>query len=199
MSKPVATSRVERSPRPAAVGFWAGLHVALISILLALAIGQARAGTLSEPQVAELALGAFGETCTVRGMTADRAEARMRAHVAARGGTGLPFDLAFYDITIEPTDLTVTPGTDRRCEVAFPGDHTGRAVETLLALMATPPVFGQPIPLPVTHSPHPGTSFIEGRQLNPRVAAVVHVGTRVAETGLETFINVERLLPSDDQ
>lgn len=184
---------------PVRAGVWAGMHVALISVFLALAVGQAKAGTLSEPQIADLALGAFGETCTIRGMTADRADARMRAYVAAHGGTGLPFDLAFYDITIEPTDMTVTPGTDRRCEVAFRGDHTAQAVETLLALMATPPVFGQPIPLPVTHSPHPGTSFIEGRQLNPRVAAVVHVGTRDAATGLETFINVERLLPSDDQ
>ena len=69
------------------------------------------------------------------------------------------------------------------------------AIEGLVALLERPPVFGQPIPLPITHSPGPGTAFIEGRQLNPQVAAVVHIGTRGTGIGLETFINVERLRP----
>ncbi|NKX44076.1 hypothetical protein [Roseicyclus persicicus] len=174
---------------------WSVLHAvgaALFLILIAARIAQAG----SPPSTADLAIGAFAETCTVRGLTAAEAEDRMRAYVAAQGGAGLPFALDFYDITLEPTDRPVTPGTDRRCEVAFPGNHTRPATEALVALMERPPVFGQAIPLPITHSPVSGTAFIEGRQLNPRVAAVVHVGTRRTEAGLETFLNVERLRPS---
>ena len=175
---------------------WSALHLlgATLFVLVMIArVGQAEV----PPSTADLAIGAFANTCTVRGLTAAEAEGRMRNFVAAQGGTGLPFRLEFYDITLQPTDLSVTPGTDRRCEVAFPGNHTAPATEALVAMMERPPVFGTWIPLPITHSPGPGTAFIEGRQLNPRVAAVVHVGTREADAGLETFINVERLRPSE--
>lgn len=173
---------------------WSALHLAGATLFLVLiALRAASAG--APPATADLAIGAFADTCTVRGLTAEAADGRMRDFVAAEGGVGLPFRLEFYDITLQPTTLQVTPGTDRRCEVAFPGDHTAPATEALLALMARPPVFGTPIPLPITHSPAPGTAFIEGRQLNPRVAAVVHVGIRDTDAGPETFLNVERLKP----
>lgn len=175
---------------------WSVIHLlgaAIFVLVMISRVGQAE----MRPAEADLAIGAFANTCTVRGLTADEAEGRMRNFVAAQGGEGLPFRLEFYDVTLQPTDLTVTPGTDRRCEVAFSGDHTEPATEALVALMERPPVFGTPIPLPITHSPGPDTAFIEGRQLNPRVAAVVHVGTRDTDAGVETFINVERLMPSE--
>lgn len=175
---------------------WSMLHVMAIGLFVALASSRVAAGaTMTEAQVADLAIGAFADTCTIRGMTADRAETRMRDFVAEREGAGLPFNLSFYDVTLEPTDLSVTPGTDRRCEVSFSGDYAPRAARALVDLMQQPPVFGQPIPLPITHTPVEGTYFIEGRQLNPRVAAVVHVGTRRTIAGTETFMNVERLEP----
>lgn len=175
---------------------WSVLHLIGATVFVLVMITRMAQAT-DLPDTADLAISAFADTCTVRGLTADQAEARMRAHVAALGGNGLPFRLEFYDITLEPTNLRVTPGTDRRCEVAFSGVHTAPATAALLDLMQRPPVFGQPIPLPITHSPSPGTAFIEGRQLTQRVAAVVHVGTRDTATGPETFINVERLVPSE--
>ena len=179
--------------RPA---IWSMLHLIGATVFVLVMITRAAQAT-DLPSTADLAISAFADTCTVRGLTAQEAEARMRAHVTALGGNGLPFRLEFYDITLEPTDISVTPGTDRRCEVAFDGVHTAPATTALLDLMQRPPVFGVPIPLPITHSPSHGTAFIEGRQLNPRVAAVVHVGTRETATGPETFINVERLVPSE--
>lgn len=175
---------------------WSALNAigaAVFVLLMISRIGQAN----DMPAPADLAMSAFADTCTTRGLTEAEAEARMRAHVEAEGGVGLPFDMAFYDITLEPTGLRVTRGTDRRCEVSFAGAHTEAAIAMLTDLMARPPVFGTAIPLPITHSPVTGTAFIEGRQLNPRVAAVVHVGTRETEAGIETFLNVERLVPSN--
>jgi hypothetical protein len=175
---------------------WAVLHVAAMALFVALASSRiAAAGIMTEADVADLAMGAFADTCTIRGMTADRAEARMRDYVAENGGDGLPFSLSFYDITLEPTDLSVTPGTDRRCEVSWRGNYAEPAARAMVQLMAKPPVFGEAIPLPITHTPIEDTFFIEGRQLNPRVAAVVHVGTRRTIAGTETFMNVERLEP----
>jgi len=175
---------------------WTVLHVMAIGLFVAVASSRVAAGaTMTEGQVADLAIGAFADTCTIRGMTADRAEARMRDYVAENGGEGMPFSLSFYDVTLEPTNLSVTPGTDRRCEVSFAGDYAEPAARALVDLMQQPPVFGQPIPLPITHTPVEDTVFIEGRQLNPLVAAVVHVGTRRTIAGTETFMNVERLEP----
>jgi hypothetical protein len=176
---------------------WSLLHLVGATLFLVLIVVRGASAGMPAPSTADLAIGAFADTCTMRGLTASEAEQRMRNFVAAQGGDGLPFRLEFYDITLQPTDLAVTPGTDRRCEVAFPGTHTIPATRALIALMERPPVFGTPIPLPITHSPAPGTHFIEGRQLNPRVAAVVHVGTRSAAAGTETFMNVERLEPEE--
>jgi len=183
-------------PRPRGTGLWLVVHVLAMALFVALASSRiAAAGTMTEADVADLAMGAFADTCTQRGMTANAAEARMVAYVAANGGMGLPFNLSFYDTTLEPTELTVTPGTDRRCEVSFRGDYAEPAARSVVQLMELPPVFGRAIPLPITHTPVQDTFFIEGRQLNPRVAAVVHVGTRRTIAGTETFMNVERLEP----
>jgi len=179
---------------------WSALHILGTALFLAVMLSRvAQAGAPTEDDVADLAIGAFAEACPWPRQTASDVEARMLRFASERGFADLPFALDFYDTTLEQTAADVTPGTTRRCEVAFPGIHTEPATEALQILMATPPVFGQPIPLPITHSPMPGTYFIEGRQLNARVAAVVHVGTRENATGLETFINVERLLPSAPQ
>lgn len=177
---------------------WSVMHLIGAAIFVLIMIAHMAQATV-RPAFADLAISAFADTCTMRGLTLAEAEARMRALVAEQGGTGLPFRLDFYDTTLEATDRPVTPGTDRRCEVAFAGNHTTHAIEALLELLAGPPAFGTPIPLPITHSPTPGTTFIEGRQLNTRVAAVVHVGTRETDAGVETFINVERLEPEEPQ
>lgn len=176
---------------------WAILHLAAMALFIVLAASRvSAAGAMTEDQVADLAMGAFADTCTIRGMTAERAEARMLDYVAENGGMGLPFELEFYDITIEPTDLPVTAGTDRRCAVRFPGNHARDASMALIQMMERPPVFGVSIPTPITHSAMHGTFFIEGRQLNPNVAAVVHVGLSETDQGeVETFVYVERLLP----
>jgi hypothetical protein len=47
--------------------------------------------------------------------------------------------------------------------------------------------------------PQDGTEFVAARYLNPNRIAVVQVGTRLGPNGIETFINVERLQPSEDQ
>ncbi|MEM7723855.1 MAG: hypothetical protein AAF376_16010 [Pseudomonadota bacterium] len=180
---------------------WAILHVAAMALFVLLGASRvSAAGAITEGQAADLAMGAFADTCTIRGITANEAEARMRDYVARNGGMDLPFALEFYDTTLNPTDLTVTPGTDRRCAVSFGGNYAREAAMALVQMMERPPVFGTWIPTPITHSATHGTFFIEGRQLTPNVAAVVHVGVRdTASGGLETFMNVERLVPAPTQ
>ncbi len=151
------------------------------------------------PTVAALAQSAFAAVCTNPFQTAATVEQRMRNHVADQGGEGLPFTLTFYDTTLEDTGADVMPSTDRRCEVAFPGDHTADATQTLLTAMQGPPVFGTVIDMPNGFAATETTHFIQARLLNARgTRAVVHVGTREGPQGQETFINVERLPPPAD-
>lgn len=132
------------------------------------------------------AIDAFTSYCFKAGQTPAAAHANMEGLT----GAPLPFTLTFWDKSLEPA-----PGTpdyaERRCEVAFDGNHTTSAVNAVQAKMATPPVFGTPIPLPRTHAPTAGTALIEGRELLRKRVAVVHIGTRNA--GETTFITVDRL------
>lgn len=151
-------------------------HLACISAL-AVTLGSGMAH-------AHPAIEAFTAWCFKAGQTAMRAQANMETSA----GTPLPFDLTFWDTSLEPA-----PGTpahaERRCEVSFDGDHADIATAAVQAKMAAPPVFGTSIPLPTPYAAEPGTAYIDGRALLWGRVAVVHIGTR----GARTFIGVDRL------
>lgn len=134
----------------------------------------------------EVAISSFNDWCFMAGQT----EAQARANMAVDEA---PFALTFWDDSLEPRPDNAPHGVERRCEVAFDGDHTAAAITALRAQMATPPVFGDAIPLPDTHSAAPGTALIEGRELLRGRVAVVHVGTRSANAAMQTFMAVDRL------
>lgn len=174
-------------------------HLPILGIAAFVAVAAGCASAAQTPNVADLAQSAFASVCTNPGQTAAVVDARMRAHVAGRGGNGLPFAVDFYDTTLGDVSDTITPGTNRRCEVAFSGNHTDDATQTLLTAMQGPPVFGTITDMPDGFTATDGTHFIQARLLNARgTRAVVHVGTRTGPQGLETFINVERLAPPAD-
>lgn len=135
---------------------------------------------------ATLAIDRFNAWCFKAGQTEAEARSNMQADTA-------PFKLTFWDDTLEPAPAGAPDGVERRCEVSFSGDHTAEAITALRAQMATPPVFGSPVPLPRTHQPEPGTALIEGRKLLRGRVAVVHVGIR--QDPLRTFMAVDRLYP----
>lgn len=142
------------------------------------------APAIAQTPVAEQAIASFNAVCFKAGQMA----AQVRARMEARDGTPLPYDLTFWDKTLEPA-----PGTpariERRCRVDFEGGHSREAIEALRVQMATPPVFGFEIPLPDTHAAGPETVLIEGRELLRGRVAVVHVG----EGAGRTFMAVDRL------
>ncbi|MCV3272188.1 hypothetical protein [Roseobacter sinensis] len=150
-------------------------------------IPLALAGAASANSVAESAIASFTTLCFTAGQTAEEVQMNMQA----RDGAPLPYTLIFWDKTLAPA-----PGMpeeiERRCEVAFDGDHTEAAIAALREKMSTPPVFGFAIDLPATHEAEPGTALIEGRELLRGRVAVVHVGTRAGQT----FMAVDRL-PAD--
>ena len=139
------------------------------------------------PAMAHPAIDAFTAYCFKAGQTPAQARANMTGLV----GDPLPFTLTFWDTTLE-----AAPGTpahaERRCEVAFDGDHAADAVTQVQAKMATPPVFGKSIPLAPPFAAQYGTAYIDARELLRKRVAVVHIGTR---PGPETFIRVDRLPP----
>ena len=135
--------------------------------------------------MAHPAIDAFTAFCFKAGQTTAVAQANMERLVRHP----LPFALTFWDTSLEP-DTRAPAHSERRCEVAFPGDHTRAAVEAVTAKMATPPVFGRPIPLTAPFAASPGTALIEARELLRKRVAVVEIGTR---HGPETFIRVDRL------
>ncbi|APX10431.1 hypothetical protein BWR18_00980 [Tateyamaria omphalii] len=134
--------------------------------------------------MAHPAIDAFTTWCFKAGQTPARALANMQD----TAGTPLPFDLTFWDTSLEPAP-DAPAHAERRCEVAFDGDHVRDAVNAVQSKMATPPVFGTPIPLPAPYAAEPGTAYIEGRELLRGRVAVVHIGRR----GARTFIGVDRL------
>ncbi|WP_299599544.1 hypothetical protein [uncultured Tateyamaria sp.] len=130
------------------------------------------------------AIDAFVSYCFKAGQTVERA----RVNMESLAGAPLPFDLTFWDKSLEPA-----PGTpdhaERRCAVEFQGNHAADAVAAVQAKMAEQPVFGTPISLPAPYTTEPGTAYLEGRALLRGRVAVVHVGTRQGKT----FIAVDRL------
>lgn len=135
---------------------------------------------------ADSAITTFNTWCFKAGQTEAQARANMQADTAS-------FTLTFWDDSLEPRPAEAPMGVERRCEVAFDGDHTATAIKAMRAQMATPPVFGIAIPLPATHQPTDGTALIEGRELLRGRVAVVHVGIRKTANTLVTFMAVDRL------
>ncbi len=141
---------------------------------------------------------AFAANCLSPYLTADQAVDRI-------GRTGARLD--YYDRApasdVAPSQVArgtdqrpVTPGTDRRCDVAFDGDHGMAAAEAAIRTLASEGILTL-APLPETHATAalPGTTLLAARALNPARVAVVHTGTRPGPTGPETFLSVERLTP----
>ena len=125
---------------------------------------------------------------------------------AARAAANLPDRHDFYDLdplnpsnpVSEPRVRALTPGTDRRCEVAFDGADIEAGIAGV-TLGLTQEGIATEATVPSGFPRQPGTQFIAARQLNPNRIAVVQVGTRPGPNGVETFINVERLVPLDAQ
>lgn len=136
--------------------------------------------------IAGNAITAFNTWCFKAYQTETQARRNMGADVS-------PFVLTFWDDSLEPRPADSPPGIERRCEVAFDGDHADRAIEELRIQMQTPPVFGTLIALPDTHRVLDETVLIEGRELLRGRVAVVHVGTRDTASGRQTFMAVDRL------
>ncbi len=127
---------------------------------------------------------------------------RMTAAIAAEALNFANVRHDFYDLDpftdAAPSPVTArpaTPGTDRRCEVAFDGDFTadaGKAIVNRLERIGITRVTD----LPANHEAlrTSTTTLLAARRLNPRKIAVVHVGTRPGPNGIEeTFMYVERL------
>lgn len=148
---------------------------------------------IADGTVADRAIAGFAAHCFDPRLTADRVTELLHP-------TGARVD--YYDLdpflTVPASPAlgrAATDGTDRRCELAFDGDHADRAAEAALAALAAEGI-DTPADIPASHGATPGTVLLGARQLNPVRVAVVHVGTRPGPNGIETFLNVERLMPS---
>lgn len=177
------------TPSAGRLNLYRGLHLAGVTTLFVLAVGAARA---DEGSVAQAASEAFAAHCFSPFMTADRADERL-AFTGAR--------VEFYDLDplsdgpISPViGRAATHGTDRRCEVAFDGNHAELAESAALAGLEMEGI-DTVSPVPDRYQPTEGTRLLAARRLNPARVAVVHVGTRPGPNGVETFLLVERLTP----
>ena len=186
-----------QAPNTRALGLWAGLHIAAIVLLVVLAVGQARAEAPSNGArlVAETATLGFAAHCFNPRLTGDLAQARL----ASEGVRVDFYDLRpFSNVAISPANgRAVTAGTDRRCEVAFDGSFAPLAAQAALSGLTEEGILTEAA-LPDSYTALPGTELLAARQLNPNRVAVVHAGTRPHHDGTETFIFVERLVPSDE-
>lgn len=169
---------------------WTIVHLVAIATFVSLAAGRI---AKAEDTIPDVASAAFASYCFSPFMTAARADEVLVA-------TGARVD--FYDL--DPLSASNAPspvsgraatlGTDRRCEVAFDGDHAELAASVAVAGLEMEGIRTE-APLPDRYRPTDGTALLAARQLNPRRIAVVHVGTRPGPNGVETFLFVERLMP----
>lgn len=159
---------------------------------LALALMTMAAMARSPQSDARAGITAFSGHCFSPLLTADKAEQVFNL-------ANLRYD--FYDLdpftnaAVTPAvGRAATPGTDRRCEVSFGGDFTADAVTAVAARLLREGIT-KPADVPETHENlrTGGTALLAARRLNPNKIAVVHVGTRPSQNGIETFLNVERL------
>ncbi|WP_152541112.1 succinyl-CoA synthetase subunit beta [Sulfitobacter noctilucae] len=165
----------------------------LLGIAVATLVSASVANAGSAPTTARMAMQLFADHCFSPYMTA----AKARETFSLKG-----VDHDFYDLdpfsSAAPSPATgraVTPGTDRRCEVSFAGDHAENAASAAVRGLAVEKIL-QPADLPASYTETATTTLLAARRLNPRRVAVVHVATRGAANTLETFMLVERLAPS---
>lgn len=195
LHRSAAALRGAEGPSPLGAGFWAGLHIAFIVVMVALALSAARAEAAehdAESAVADQAMASFAAHCFSPFLTAETAAERL----AAPGVRVAFYDLRpFSDVAISPVvGRAATPGTDRRCEVAFDGAHGVAAAAVAVAALDAEGIT-DPAPLPEGQVALPGTELLAARFLNPARIAVVHVGDRPGPAGVETFLTVERMAP----
>ncbi|MCU4651225.1 succinyl-CoA synthetase subunit beta [Roseibacterium sp. SDUM158016] len=179
--------RAAEAPRGA--GLWAVLHIGAIALFLVIVAGRVLAASH------DTAPDAFAAHCFSPLLTGETAAERLA-----------PARVDFYDLrpfrtgaaVSEPGGRPVTPGTDRRCEVAFDGAHVEAGIDAVRAGLSREGILDE-APVPGDFAVQDGASFVAARFLNPNRIAVVQVGTRPGPNGTETFINVERLEPSEDQ
>lgn len=160
------------------------------AFVLCSAIGAGAAQAGGPKATARAAMDLFAAHCFSPFLTSDKA-----AKVFALSGAAYDF----YDIdpfsNAAPSPATgssVTPGTDRRCEISFAGNYAAQAAETALAALDAEGI-DKPARTPRSYTVDEGTTLLAARALNPSRVAVVHVGTRKGTHGLETFMQVERL------
>lgn len=162
------------------------------AILLALGAACSAPALAGPPALASDAARAFGDHCFSPYLTAKTALEKI-----ARPGIRVDFydTKPFSSAAASPaTGRPATPGTDRRCEVAFDGDHVEIAKDGAVTGLNEEGI-RQGADVPTDFVVAEGTRFIAARQLNPKRIAVVQVGLRPGPNGTETFANVERLDP----
>ncbi|MDD9921563.1 MAG: succinyl-CoA synthetase subunit beta [Boseongicola sp.] len=165
-----------------------GLCIASAVVFTTVVVANARS-----PQTdADSAIAAFSANCFSPRLSRSKAN-------EVFGLANVRYD--FYDLdpftSAAPTPASVrpaTPGTDRRCEVSFAGDHTEIAVGAVTSQLELEGL-REVVDLPGSHESlrTSSTALLAARRLNHLKIAVVHVGTRPFENGIETFLNVERL------
>ena len=167
----------------------------LPALLISSALLPATAATaFADNKIALTAISAFEKICTQRGQRLFRVMNRMERFAKEAGYDTLPFEVEFYDTTLESARIPVVQGTNRKCLVRFDGDHTRAATKAVLAFVERAN-FGRETRIPRTHreAQLPGTILFTARLLQSGSKAVLHVGTTQGPTGVQTFINVERL------
>ena len=150
--------------------------------------------SMADAKLAKTAIGAFAEICTKPQQRLFRLTQKMERYAQAAGYASLPFEVEFYDTTLEPARTKVTKGTNRKCEIRFKGDYAKRASNAVLAFVETKR-FGFETRLPRTHRDArvAGTDLLIARRLQSGPKAVLHTGTITRPNGIYTFITVERL------
>jgi hypothetical protein len=186
-----ARSHIETRAEPQTRGskFWLALHVGAMGFFMVIVAGHLMAASHTD------APGAFSDHCFTPLLTAETAAERLA-----------PARVDFYDLrpfssanaVSDPAGRPATPGTDRRCEVAFDGANIDAGVDAVVAGLTREGILTE-AEVPAAFPAQPGADFIAARFLNPNRIAVVQVGTRPGPNGIETFINVERLEPSEEK
>ena len=184
-----ADMKVRAEPQPAGAKLWVALHVVGTALFVLIVASRVLAASH------EAAPGAFAAHCFSPLLTAETAAERLA-----------PSRIDFYDLrpfragtpVSEPNGRPVTPGTDRRCEVAFDGEHVEAGTHAVRSGLQNEGIVAEAA-VPTGFPTQNGAEFVAARYLNPNRIAVVQVGMRPGPDGIETFINVERLEPSEDQ
>jgi hypothetical protein len=177
---------IRAAPSQSSVARFLGILCLSFSLAVSASAGGPKA-------IAVAAVDLFAENCFSPYLTASKA-----AKTFALSNTTYDFyDLdPFSSAAPSPAQITVTPGTDRRCEIAFPGDHARMAAAAAAEALQSEGIT-TPAALPAAFQPTDTTTLLAARRLNPRRVAIVHVGTRQGAQGIETFMLVERLTPTE--